>query len=325
MDVSSSTVRSELAELEALGLLTHPHTSAGRVPTESGYRVYAEQLVEAIEGRPERVPRRRRDVRSELEEALRSTTETLSQATRLLALVSAPALESAVGPSRRGSAAPAARGDRRRDHLDRRRHEARARARPSRRSGARRLGPRLPRGDRSSGCGSAPATLRRRLEDPALPPHERAFLGRLRTAFVDAVADDGPSSTSVVRQGCSATRAGPSWRRASTFSTCSSGAPPSSSSCRTRSTRSGRSSASAPRSRAGSCATSLRRRDVRPPEPLARLGRLCSGRSGWTTTRRSAPFGPRRSSCRGSSRTSTRTSSEPTRDLRPLGVGTLDI
>jgi heat-inducible transcriptional repressor len=34
--VSSSTVRAELAELEALGLLTHPHTSAGRVPTEQG-------------------------------------------------------------------------------------------------------------------------------------------------------------------------------------------------------------------------------------------------------------------------------------------------
>ena len=61
MDVSSSTVRSELAELETLGLLTHPHTSAGRVPTEQGYRVYAEQLVEAIDGRPRAGRVRRRD------------------------------------------------------------------------------------------------------------------------------------------------------------------------------------------------------------------------------------------------------------------------
>jgi len=38
LDVSSSTVRSELSELEVLGLLSHPHTSAGRVPTENGYR-----------------------------------------------------------------------------------------------------------------------------------------------------------------------------------------------------------------------------------------------------------------------------------------------
>ena len=42
---SPSTVRAELAELEALGLLTHPHTSAGRVPTETGYRVYADGLL----------------------------------------------------------------------------------------------------------------------------------------------------------------------------------------------------------------------------------------------------------------------------------------
>ena len=92
MDVSSSTVRSELAELETLGLLTHPHTSAGRVPTEHGYRVYAEQLVDAIDGRPDPVVFDVATVRSELEQTLRSTTETLSQATRLLALVSAPAL-----------------------------------------------------------------------------------------------------------------------------------------------------------------------------------------------------------------------------------------
>src|SRR5512137_701016 len=95
MHVSSSTVRSELAELESLGLLTHPHTSAGRVPTESGYRVYAEELIGAIDGRPEPLAIDVGSVRSELESALRSTTETLSQATRLLALVSAPALGSA--------------------------------------------------------------------------------------------------------------------------------------------------------------------------------------------------------------------------------------
>src|SRR5215207_8864027 len=52
MSVSPSTVRSELAELEAKGLLTHPHTSAGRVPTERGYRFYADALLERPEPRP---------------------------------------------------------------------------------------------------------------------------------------------------------------------------------------------------------------------------------------------------------------------------------
>src|SRR5215470_14810877 len=72
---SSSTVRSELAELETLGLLTHPHTSAGRTPTESGYRVYAEELVGAIDGRPEPMGLDVAAVRQELEAALRNTTE----------------------------------------------------------------------------------------------------------------------------------------------------------------------------------------------------------------------------------------------------------
>src|SRR6187431_64360 len=95
LGVSSATVRAVLAELEALGLLTHPHTSAGRVPTEHGYRVYAEQLVDSLDGSPEPAVVDVATVRSELEAALRSTTETLSQATRLLALVSAPALGAA--------------------------------------------------------------------------------------------------------------------------------------------------------------------------------------------------------------------------------------
>src|SRR5262249_61264257 len=94
---SSSTVRAELAELELLGLLMHPHTSAGRVPTESGYRIYAEELVESIEGRPGRLPLDLVAMRNELDAALQSTTEMLSQAPRLLALVSAPSLESAPG------------------------------------------------------------------------------------------------------------------------------------------------------------------------------------------------------------------------------------
>jgi heat-inducible transcriptional repressor len=48
LPVSSATVRSILAELELAGLLTHPHTSAGRVPTDLGYRYYVESIVETV-------------------------------------------------------------------------------------------------------------------------------------------------------------------------------------------------------------------------------------------------------------------------------------
>src|SRR6478609_5797136 len=42
-----STVRAELAALEAAGYLTHPHTSAGRVPTDAGYRRYVDLMLES--------------------------------------------------------------------------------------------------------------------------------------------------------------------------------------------------------------------------------------------------------------------------------------
>ncbi len=48
LGVSSATVRAVLAELESAGLLTHPHTSAGRVPTEAGYRFYVEAIVDSV-------------------------------------------------------------------------------------------------------------------------------------------------------------------------------------------------------------------------------------------------------------------------------------
>ena len=86
-----STIRAELARLEELGLLQHPHTSAGRVPTDHGYRHYADRLL-ADGGRTElekpvvRLPA----TPAEVDEAMRTTTEQLSQVTNLLAIVSAP-------------------------------------------------------------------------------------------------------------------------------------------------------------------------------------------------------------------------------------------
>jgi len=90
MQWKPSTIRAELARLEELGLLQHPHTSAGRVPTDQGYRHYAEELL-VDSSLP--VPRRGvqlGDMRREVDEAMRATTEQLSQMTDLLAVVSAP-------------------------------------------------------------------------------------------------------------------------------------------------------------------------------------------------------------------------------------------
>jgi heat-inducible transcriptional repressor len=93
MSVSASTVRNELAELEAQGLLTHPHTSAGRVPTERGYRFFAADVLERTESQPRSFELELSHQRTEMDLALQATTEKLARATRLLALVSGPPLE----------------------------------------------------------------------------------------------------------------------------------------------------------------------------------------------------------------------------------------
>ncbi|MFL5817678.1 MAG: heat-inducible transcriptional repressor HrcA [Conexibacter sp.] len=89
-----STIRNELAMLEEHGLLAHPHTSAGRVPTDAGYRYFVDRLLPAPVAGAER-PLSLSLVRREVDEAMRVTTETLSQVTNLLAIVSAPPIETA--------------------------------------------------------------------------------------------------------------------------------------------------------------------------------------------------------------------------------------
>jgi heat-inducible transcriptional repressor len=90
MPWKSSTIRAELARLEELGLLQHPHTSAGRVPTDHGYRHYVDELGD--QDLPDRPRLRLPAVRAEIDDAMRATTEQLSQVTNLLAIVSAPPL-----------------------------------------------------------------------------------------------------------------------------------------------------------------------------------------------------------------------------------------
>jgi len=96
LEVSPSTVRNELVVLEEQGLLTHPHTSAGRVPTEFGYRYYVDRVLERLAPRPGELRLDLSDARTQVEEALRTTTEALSEVTHLLALVSAPRLETTI-------------------------------------------------------------------------------------------------------------------------------------------------------------------------------------------------------------------------------------
>jgi len=182
--VSASTVRSELAELEMLGLLTHPHTSAGRIPTDEGYRFYAGEVLARQEPRPARFPLDLTSMRSELEAALQSTTDMLSQVTRLLALVSAPGLETAtvrhvevllLQPSVVMVVTITSTGGVAKKLLT-----FEAPVDPGVAAWANEY-----LNERLAGVGLGTHLLRKRIEDPGLSPRELAFLDALRPAFLE--------------------------------------------------------------------------------------------------------------------------------------------
>ncbi len=90
LGVSPATVRSAMAELEALGLLSHPHTSAGRVPSDLGYRVYVEALMhESALDRSDRLTIRHQFSQVQLtsNEWLRLAASILAASTRSAAVV----------------------------------------------------------------------------------------------------------------------------------------------------------------------------------------------------------------------------------------------
>ncbi|MGC8873569.1 MAG: heat-inducible transcriptional repressor HrcA [Chloroflexia bacterium] len=93
LPVSPATVRNELAALEELGLLTHPHTSAGRVPTDRGYRCFVEQLMEwtPLPSEERRTIRHQFfQVRTQMEEWARLGAATLARLAHTAAIVSPP-------------------------------------------------------------------------------------------------------------------------------------------------------------------------------------------------------------------------------------------
>jgi heat-inducible transcriptional repressor len=90
LGVGPSTIRGELALLEDQGLLMHPHTSAGRVPTDAGYRFLVDRV---LCQQPGNAPLSLQLMRREVDEAMRTTTSALSQVTDLVALVTAPPVE----------------------------------------------------------------------------------------------------------------------------------------------------------------------------------------------------------------------------------------
>lgn len=87
-DTSSATVRAEMVALESLGYIMQPHISAGRVPTDKGYRAYVNALTEQTthDGRHEQAMARQIQSAGEMERTIKNAVESLAHVTSNLGL-----------------------------------------------------------------------------------------------------------------------------------------------------------------------------------------------------------------------------------------------
>ncbi len=95
LDVSPATIRNVLQDLEEIGLVTAPHTSAGRVPTAQGYRLFVDSLLELKPMRDEDLHRMRSEIPggSSTQDVLARVSGVLSQLTHFVGLVTVPRRE----------------------------------------------------------------------------------------------------------------------------------------------------------------------------------------------------------------------------------------
>ena len=93
LGISPATIRNEMADLEEMGFLTHPHTSAGRVPSEKAYRLYVDDIMKKSE-----IPEEQKEIIAEglvknfqaLEKTIQQAAKILSNITNLTAFAITP-------------------------------------------------------------------------------------------------------------------------------------------------------------------------------------------------------------------------------------------
>jgi heat-inducible transcriptional repressor len=96
LGVSSATIRNEMAMLEELGYLSHPHTSAGRVPTDKGYRYFVERLLGDVElplAEQNTIRHQFHQSKLEMGQWMQLTAAILARSVRSAAIVTAPKVE----------------------------------------------------------------------------------------------------------------------------------------------------------------------------------------------------------------------------------------
>lgn len=90
LNLSSTTIRNEMADLEELGYILQPHTSAGRIPSDKGYRLYVDMLMEEKEQELSEMQEQMLDKADKMEQLLKQAARVLASNTNYATMVSTP-------------------------------------------------------------------------------------------------------------------------------------------------------------------------------------------------------------------------------------------
>ncbi len=90
LNLSSATIRNEMADLEELGYILQPHTSAGRIPSDKGYRLYVDMLMEEKEQELSEMQEQMLDKADKMEQLLKQAARVLANNTNYATLISTP-------------------------------------------------------------------------------------------------------------------------------------------------------------------------------------------------------------------------------------------
>ena len=90
LNLSSATIRNEMSDLEEMGLITQPHTSAGRIPTDQGYRVYVDDMLRDEKKKLSNMQSVLLEKQDRLENLLQDVAKLLAVNTKYASMISAP-------------------------------------------------------------------------------------------------------------------------------------------------------------------------------------------------------------------------------------------
>ena len=90
LNLSSATIRNEMSDLEELGYIVQPHTSAGRIPSDKGYRLYVDMLMEEKEQELSEMQEQMLEKADKMEHLLKQAARVLARSTNYATMVSTP-------------------------------------------------------------------------------------------------------------------------------------------------------------------------------------------------------------------------------------------